>query len=223
MSPAPARRVVVLISGRGSNMQRLIEHSRAAGVPYEVVAVLSDQPAAPGLALARDLGCTVQSLAAKGYADRPAYDAALADAIESHAPDLVVLAGFMRILTAACVRRFEGRMLNIHPSLLPLYPGLHTHRRVLAAHASVHGATVHFVTAELDAGPAVVQGRFDVGPDDDEISLRLRVQGVEHRIYPPAVEWFCGGRLEQRGGRAWLDGTWLREPVQWSDTAGEAS
>jgi phosphoribosylglycinamide formyltransferase-1 len=223
VSPAPARRVVVLISGRGSNMQRLIEHSRAAGARYEVVAVLSDQPAAPGLALAREFGCTVKSLGAKAYADRSAYDAALADAIQDHAPDLVVLAGFMRILTAAFVRRFEGRMLNIHPSLLPLYPGLHTHRRVLAARESVHGATVHFVTAELDGGPAVIQGRVDVDRDDDEISLSRRVQGVEHRIYPLAVDWFCGGRLEQRDGRAWLDGTWLREPIQWSDTARESS
>jgi phosphoribosylglycinamide formyltransferase-1 len=213
----------VLISGRGSNMQRLVEHSRAAGAPYEVVAVLSDQAAAPGLALARDLGCTARWLGAGGYADRPTYDAALADAIESHAPDLVVLAGFMRILTPAFVRRFEGRTLNIHPSLLPLHPGLHTHRRVLAAQETAHGATVHFVTAELDAGPAVLQGRLDVGPDDDESSLRRRVQGIEHRIYPAAVEWFCSGRLEQRDGRAWLDGNWLREPVQWGESVGATS
>ena len=183
MRPAPARRVVVLISGRGSNMQRLVEHSRAAGAPYEVVAVLSDQAAAPGLALARDLGCTARWLGAGGYADRPTYDAALADAIESHAPDLVVL----------------------------------------AAQETAHGATVHFVTTELDAGPAVLQGRLDVGPDDDESSLRRRVQGIEHRIYPAAVEWFCSGRLEQRDGRAWRDGNWLREPVQWGESGGATS
>jgi phosphoribosylglycinamide formyltransferase-1 len=213
------RTVVVLISGRGSNMQKLIERGNAPGSPYRVVAVLSDQPQAPGLEIARGAGVATAALSARDHADRAAYDAALAQAILVHEPDLVVLAGFMRILSAAFVRRFEGTLLNIHPSLLPNHPGLHTHRRVLEAGETLHGATVHFVSEALDAGPRIVQGRIAVGPEDDEVSLMRRVQRVEHRIYPLAVDWFCSGRLTQHEGRAWLDGAWLAEPVQWVESA----
>ncbi len=203
--------MVVLISGRGSNMRSLIEHSRDDGAPYAVTHVISDKPDAAGLEVARGLGVPAQALA--GTADRAAYDAALAAAIDACKPSLIVLAGFMRILSAQFVDRFAGRILNIHPSLLPKYPGLHTHRRVLAAHEREHGATVHFVTAQLDGGPPVIQARVAVEDGDDEASLAARVQVQEHRIYPLAVRWFSEGRLRYEAGHAWMDGRMLHEPV----------
>jgi phosphoribosylglycinamide formyltransferase 1 len=147
---------------------------------------------------------------------RAAYDAALAAAVNECSPSLVVLAGFMRILSPQFVADFAGRMLNIHPSLLPKYPGLHTHRRVLQAREAEHGATVHFVTEQLDGGPPVIQARIAVTAADDEASLAARVQTLEHRIYPVAVRWFCEGRLRCEDGRAWLDGRALNEPVQFT-------
>jgi phosphoribosylglycinamide formyltransferase-1 len=147
-------------------------------------------------------------------ADRTAYDRELAAAIADGSPSLIVLAGFMRILSAPFVMTFAGRILNIHPSLLPKYPGLHTHRRVLEAGETQHGATVHFVTEELDGGPRVIQGRVDVRAGDTESSLSLRVGAAEHRIYPLAVDWFCTGRLRFNEGQAWLDDRALIEPVQ---------
>lgn len=147
---------------------------------------------------------------------RAAYDAALVAAVNECSPSLVVLAGFMRILSPQFVADFAGRMLNIHPSLLPKYPGLHTHRRVLQAREAEHGATVHFVTEQLDGGPPVIQARIAVTAADDEASLAARVQTLEHRIYPLAVRWFCEGRLRYEGGRAWLDGRALDEPVQFT-------
>jgi phosphoribosylglycinamide formyltransferase 1 len=179
--------------------------------------VFSDKTAAAGLGLARALGVPAQALPAT--ADRAAYDMALADAIESCSPSLIVLAGFMRILSAEFVNRFEGRMLNIHPSLLPKYPGLHTHRRVLQAHDKEHGATVHFVTEQLDGGPAVIRARIAVGSQDDEASLAARVQVLEHRIYPLAVRWYCEGRLRLDAGRAWMDGRMMHEPIEFSESA----
>lgn len=211
---ASSRPVVVLISGRGSNMRCLVEQGRAPDSPYFVAGVFSDQATAPGLQLAHDLGVPALALPAAGFADRKAYDLALAAQVADGAPALVVLAGFMRILSAGFIARFPGRILNIHPSLLPQYPGLHTHRRVLAAGEREHGATVHFVTEELDAGPLILQGRVTVSADDDEARLAARVQAQEHKIYPLAVRWFCEGRLEQRDGRAWLDGAPLAHPVQ---------
>jgi phosphoribosylglycinamide formyltransferase-1 len=212
--------VVVLISGRGSNMRALVEHSRAQPAAYEVVRVLSDNPAAGGLALARDLGIAAAAVPASGAAvgnpsGRKEYDRRLAAAIDECAPALIVLAGFMRILSPEFVNRYEGRILNIHPSLLPQYPGLHTHRAVLTAGDPVHGATVHFVTAELDGGPPIIQAMVPVRPDDDETALAARVQAEEHRIYPLAVGWYCEGRLRCRDGRAWLDGKALDVPVQY--------
>jgi phosphoribosylglycinamide formyltransferase-1 len=194
-------------------MRTLVEQSREPAHPYRVAMVLSDQPAAPGLAVADGLGVPVRSLPAGRFADRESYDRALAAAIDEISPSLLVLAGFMRILSGAFVSRYADRLLNIHPSLLPKYPGLHTHRRVLAAHDPVHGATVHFVTAELDGGPRIIQARVDVHPDDDEAALAARVQAVEHVIYPMAVRWYCQQRLRCRDGRAWLDGSVLQAPV----------
>jgi phosphoribosylglycinamide formyltransferase-1 len=213
------RPIVVLISGRGSNMRALVEHSRAQASSYEVVRVLSDKPAAAGLTLAKDLGVAAAAVPASGSAagspsGRTEYDRRLAAAIDECAPALIVLAGFMRILSPEFVNRYAGRILNIHPSLLPKYPGLHTHRAVLAAGDAVHGATVHFVTAELDCGPPIIQAVVQVRPDDDEATLAARIQAEEHHIYPLAVGWYCEGRLRCREGRAWLDGEALGVPVQ---------
>ncbi len=200
-------------------MRALVEHSRGPASSYEVVRVLSDKPAAAGLALARDLGVAASAVPASGGApgnpDRAEYDQRLAAAIDECAPALIVLAGFMRILSPEFVNRYAGRILNIHPSLLPKYPGLHTHRAVLAAGDPVHGATVHFVTAELDGGPPIIQAVVQVRPDDDEATLAARVQAEEHHIYPLAADWYCAGRLRCREGRAWLDGAPLGAPVQY--------
>jgi phosphoribosylglycinamide formyltransferase 1 len=198
-------------------MRTLVERSADPGMGYRVAAVLSDQPDAGGLATAADFGIPARALPARGRggsdAARTAYDAELAAAIEEHAPSLIVLAGFMRILSPQFVARFPGRILNIHPSLLPKYPGLHTHRRVLEAHEQEHGATVHFVTAALDAGPPVIQGKLSVQPGEDADQLAARVHVLEHRIYPLAVRWFCTGRLRYSQGQAWLDGKILSAPV----------
>jgi phosphoribosylglycinamide formyltransferase-1 len=217
LNGAAARQpVVVLISGRGGNMRALTEQSRAPSAAYSVVAVLSDQAEAGGLTVARDLNIDAQALPAPNGMKRADYDRSLAAAIETHQPALIVLAGFMRILSAEFVMRFSGRILNIHPSLLPKYPGLHTHRRALEAGDAEHGATVHFVTEELDGGPAIVQARVRTLPDDTEDSLAARVQVQEHLIYPLAVNWFCSGRLRLAAGQAWLDGRALTQPLQYS-------
>jgi phosphoribosylglycinamide formyltransferase-1 len=198
-------------------MRALVERGLEHPAPYRVTLVLSDQPAAPGLAAARDFGVMARAVPAGPSADRGSYDRSLAEAIDVCAPDLIVLAGFMRILSAEFVDRYAGKILNIHPSLLPKYRGLHTHRSVLAAHDTVHGATVHFVTAELDGGPPVIQARVEVRPDDDEATLAARVQAQEHKIFPLAVTWYCEGRLRCRDGRAWLDGSALEEPVLYDE------
>jgi len=195
-------------------MLALIEQSRRAESAYSVGAVFSDRADAAGLEAAHGLNVAAAALPFRKGSDRVAYDRELAAAIREHAPSLVVLAGFMRILSAQFVDAFAGKIMNIHPSLLPKYPGLHTHRRVLEAKDAEHGATVHFVTAQLDAGPAIVQGRVHVAPDDTESSLAARVQRQEHRIYPLAVRWFCEGRLRCTDSQAWLDGRLLREPLQ---------
>jgi phosphoribosylglycinamide formyltransferase-1 len=207
--------IVVLISGRGSNLRALVESSRDAAVGYEVAAVLSDQPAAPGLDVARDLGIPSQAIVPPAGIPRADADREMAAAIDAHAPSLIVLAGYMRILSAPFVAHYAGRILNIHPSLLPKFPGLHTHRRVLEAHEPQHGATVHFVTERLDAGPAIIQARVNVKLDDDEESLAARVQAQEHRIYPLAVRWYCEGRLRYAQEQAWLDGMPLTAPIQY--------
>jgi phosphoribosylglycinamide formyltransferase-1 len=196
------KRIVILISGRGSNMVAIAERCRSEGWPADVVAVVSNRPGAAGLAWAKERGIDTVVVDHKAHASREAFDAALAAAIDAHAPDLLLLAGFMRILGADFVRRYEGRMLNIHPSLLPAFPGLHTHRRALDAGCQIAGATVHFVTPELDHGPIVMQAAVPVHPGDDEHTLAARVLAREHVIYPLAVRWFCEGQLElQNDGR----------------------
>ncbi len=207
--------IVVLISGRGSNMRALVERSGDPATAYRVAAVFADQPAAAGLAIARDLGVPAHLVAADKSDSRAQYEEQLAVAIDRYAPSLIVLAGFMRILSPEFVRRYEGRILNIHPSLLPRFPGLHTHQRAIDAHEEQHGATVHFVTGKLDGGPAVIQARVRVEREDDAQSLAARVQVLEHRIYPLAVRWFCTGRLHYARGSAYLDGMVLSSPVQY--------
>jgi phosphoribosylglycinamide formyltransferase 1 len=207
--------IVVLISGRGSNMRALVERSHDPAMGYEVAAVFAERADAAGLAMARDLGVPAELVAPGKSAARVEYEAVLAGAIDRYAPSLVVLAGFMRILSGDFVARYAGRILNIHPSLLPKYPGLHTHQRALDARDPRHGATVHFVTEELDGGAAIIQARVHVEPDDDAASLAARVQVLEHRIYPLAVCWHATGRLRYDGGRAWLDGQVLAAPVQY--------
>jgi phosphoribosylglycinamide formyltransferase-1 len=217
LSVSQARKpVVVLISGRGSNMLALVEDSRRADCPYSIAAVVSDRADAAGLDAARRQSIAAVALPYQKGTDREAYDRQLAAAIRRHDPFLVVLAGFMRILSAEFVATFAGKILNIHPSLLPKYPGLHTHRRALEAKDLEHGVTVHFVTAQLDAGPAIVQARVAVAPGDTESSLFARVQVHEHRILPLAVRWFCEGRLRCKENQAWLDDQRLREPVQYA-------
>lgn len=188
--------VVILISGRGSNMRSLVE----AALPGRIAAVLSNRADAGGLEYARGRGIATEVVDHKAFATRDAFDDALAAAIDGRSPDLVVLAGFMRVLGAAFVRRYEGRLLNIHPSLLPAFPGLHTHERALAAGVKIHGATVHFVTPELDHGPIVVQAAVPVLPGDDAETLAARVLRQEHVIYPRAVRWFLEGKLAVENG-----------------------
>ena len=198
--------VVVLISGRGTNMCVLADQARAGNLPIEMRVVISDRPDAPGLQLARERGIATASLALRDFPSRDAFDARLADLVDSYQPKLVVLAGYMKILSPAFVRRFTDRLLNIHPSLLPKYPGLHTHRRALDAQDAQHGASVHFVIDELDSGPIVIQGRVPILPSDSEDSLAARVHRVEHIIYAKAVDWFARGRLTMNNGKAYLDG-----------------
>jgi phosphoribosylglycinamide formyltransferase-1 len=211
------KNIVILISGGGSNMAAIVQTAQRdnwqAKYGARVAAVLSNKADARGLVFAREQGIATQVLDHKAYASREAFDAALMAAIDAHQPALVVLAGFMRILSPAFVDAFEGRMVNIHPSLLPRHRGLHTHRRVLEAGEREHGASVHFVTRELDGGPVVLQARVPVRDDDDEASLAARVLEQEHRIYPAAIGWFAAGRLRYRDGAAWLDGRRLDHPV----------
>ncbi len=193
-------RVVVLISGRGSNLQALVE----AAIP--VTAVLSNRPGAAGLTFAAERGIATQVVDHRDFPDRDSFDAALAEAIDAQGADLVVLAGFMRVLTAAFVRRYAGRLMNVHPSLLPAFPGLDTHARALAAGAKLHGCTVHFVTEVLDEGPIVAQAAVPVLDDDAPDTLAARVLRQEHRLLPAAVCWFLEGRLEVNGSRVRLRG-----------------
>lgn len=188
--------VVLLISGRGSNMEAIV---RAAIPGMRVAAVISNRPGAAGLDFAAANGIATAVLDHKTFSSREAFDAALSELIDGFRPDLVILAGFMRVLGEGFVRRYEGRLLNIHPSLLPSFPGLHTHRRALESGVRIHGATVHFVTPSLDAGPIVIQAAVPVFDGDDESTLAARVLAEEHRIFPQAVKWFVEGRLRIEG------------------------
>lgn len=206
--------VVILISGTGSNMLRLAELARLGELPIDIKAVISDRADARGLQTAAALGIRTQTLSPKQFAERAQFDAALADLVSSHAPQLVVLAGFMRILSGDFIRRFVNHMLNIHPSLLPKYRGLHTHQRALEAGDHEHGASVHFVTEELDGGPVIIQARVPVLAGDTEQTLAQRVLQQEHHIYPEAVRLFASDRLKSLQGKVWLDGQELAQPLQ---------
>ncbi len=196
--------LVVLISGTGSNMLSIARHCEADRWPARIAAVMSNRPDARGLGMARELGLGTECVDHRAYADRGEFDAALAERIAHYEADWVVLAGFMRVLGAAFVRRFAGRLVNIHPSLLPAFAGLHTHRRALEAGVRLHGATVHLVTESLDAGPIVAQAAVRVRDDDDEASLAARVLAMEHRLYPAAMRWLVEGRIAFEGNRARL-------------------
>jgi phosphoribosylglycinamide formyltransferase-1 len=214
MSDAAARLpIVVLISGTGSNLRAIAARVADGTLPVEIRAVVSDKPDAKGLAWAASRGIATVALPARDYPDRASFDRALADAVSRFAPGLVVLAGFMRILGDEFVDRFAGRLVNIHPSLLPKYRGLHTHRRALEAGDREHGASVHFVTRELDGGPVVLQARVPVRDDDDESTLAARVLEEEHLIYPECIGWFAAGRLHLQDGAVVLDGRRLAAPV----------
>ena len=210
-------RAAVLISGSGSNLQAIIDEVAAGRLDLELCTVLSNRPDAAGLDRARKAGIATLCLSHRDYAERERYDAALIGALHPYRPDLVILAGFMRILTGTFVTHFSGRILNIHPSLLPKFPGLDTHQRVIDAGEKWHGCTVHFVTEDLDGGPPVIQGRVPVLAGDSADELAARVLAVEHRIYPEAARMFAAGRLEYRDGAAWLDGTRLDEPLQFQE------
>ena len=194
------KNIVILISGRGSNMEAIVQRCAAEAWPARVASVIANRADAGGLQFASTQGIATQVVEHRAFATREAFDDALAMAIDAHAPDLVVLAGFMRILGAAFVRRFEGRLLNIHPSLLPLFPGLHTHQRAIDAGCKLAGATVHFVTPELDHGPIVIQSVVPLLPGDDAQTLSARVLATEHQIYPLAVRWFVDDTLRIEGG-----------------------
>ena len=194
------KNIVILISGRGSNMEVLVRACTAEQWPARIAAVISNQAQASGLSFAAAQGIPTAVVDHKNFPDRNRFDAALAQKIDEFAPDLVVLAGFMRILTPAFVERYEGRLLNIHPSLLPAFPGLHTHEQALAAGVKLHGATVHFVTSQLDHGPIVMQAAVPVLADDNADTLAQRVLKVEHQIYPQAVRWFIQAQLNINQG-----------------------
>jgi phosphoribosylglycinamide formyltransferase 1 len=214
-----ALRLAILISGAGSNMVAIAQACRDGHIPAQVAVVISDQPAAGGIQRARDLGLPVAIVDAaafrrEGSLNRSQFEAGLEAQFRAHGADLVILAGFMRVLSGEFVARRPGRILNIHPSLLPLYPGLDTHSRVLAAGDREHGVTVHFVTAELDGGPAIIQAPVPVLPADDVQRLSARVHAAEHIIYPMAIQWLASGRLQWNGGRPTLDGRALDAPVR---------
>jgi phosphoribosylglycinamide formyltransferase-1 len=200
-APIRKKRVAILISGRGSNMVSLIEAARAPDYPAEIVLVLSNRPDAAGLVRAREAGIPASAIDHKTFPDRARFDAALQAELEAAGVELIVLAGFMRILTDAFVEAWAGRMINIHPSLLPLFKGTHTHERALEAGVRLHGCTVHYVVPELDAGPIVAQAAVPVLPGDDADTLSARVIVQEHRLYPAALALIAGGGAVLDGGR----------------------
>lgn len=230
MAPRPHRRgrrrgeihltgklsAAVLVSGGGTNLQAFIDEIGEGRLALELAVVISNNPDAGALERARRAGIASACVQNAHYAGRAEFDEALASAVDRYQPDLLLLAGFMRILTTAFVKRYAGRILNIHPSLLPRFPGLNTHQRAIDAGERVHGSTVHFVTEELDAGPRIMQGRVPVLPDDTAESLGSRVLTVEHKIYPASAALFAAGRVAYREGEVWLDGQPLKEPLQYT-------
>lgn len=205
--------VAVLVSGFGSNLQALLDAAGEGRLNVEFRLVASDRPDAPGLKRARRAGLPTAALPPDEFADRAAWNIALDTALHESGAELVVLAGFMRVLGADLVRAWQGRILNVHPSLLPLHRGLHTHRRALQAGDRMHGTSIHFVTEELDGGPVVLQARVPVLPGDDEERLNARIQAREHEVYPRVVQWIADGWLEWRDDGPWLFGRRLVEPV----------
>jgi phosphoribosylglycinamide formyltransferase-1 len=214
MSAARKIRLVVLISGRGSNLQAILDQAASGELPAEIAAVISNRPGVAGLERAKRAGVPALELDHKNFPDRPEFEAALIESIDGYRPDLVILAGFMRVLTAGLTEHYRGRLFNIHPSLLPKFRGLHTHERAIAAGETEHGASIHFVTSELDGGPVIVQARVPVLPGDDPDTLAARVLEQEHRLYPLAISWFAEGRLRQDGERVLFDGQPLAEPLR---------
>jgi phosphoribosylglycinamide formyltransferase-1 len=197
---------VVLVSGSGTNLQALLDGAADGSLGAEVAGVVSNRPGAYALERARAAGVATQVVDHTAFPDRESYDAVLAEAVAAFRPDLVVLAGYMRIMTPEFVARFHGRMINVHPSLLPAFPGLHTHRKAIEAGCRIHGTTVHFVTEDLDAGPIIAQAATGIAPEDTPETLARRVQSLEHRILPQAVRWFAEDRLTVRDGRVQLAG-----------------
>lgn len=220
MSAARKIRLVVLISGRGSNLQAILDQAASGELPVEVAAVISNRPGVQGLERAQRAGVPTLELDHQPYADRPAFEAALIERIDQYQPDLVILAGFMRVLTAGFTEHYRGRLFNIHPSLLPKFRGLHTHERAIAAGEDEHGASIHFVTAELDGGPVIVQARVPVLSGDDPDILAARVLEQEHRLYPQAIRWFAEGRLQLMGEQVCFDGAVLEQPLQLEQDGG---
>ena len=209
--------LVVLISGSGSNLQAIIDQA-AAGLAVEIRAVVSNRPGVRGLERAEAAGIATRVLDHKAFPDRESYDLALADLLDEFQPQLVILAGFMRILSPLFIQRFRGRMLNIHPSLLPKYRGLHTHQRALDAGDSEHGASVHYVTEELDGGPLILQARVAIEPEDNAERLAERVLAKEHIIFPMVIRWIAEGRLTLTEGRVIKDGKALKKRLYLTDT-----
>ena len=208
-------RVAILISGRGSNMAALIEAAKEKNFSAEIVLVLSNRPEAVGLGIARAAGIATAVVDHTTYGkDRVAFDAAMQTVLEQHRIELICLAGFMRLLTTTFVQQWQGRMINIHPALLPAFKGLDTHKRAIEAGATVHGATVHFVVPEMDAGPIILQGAVTVRPDDTEQALAARVLAVEHRIYPQALRLVAEGRVRIVDGRCLIDGLPVPDAAQ---------
>ena len=206
-------RAAILISGSGSNLQAFIDRAASRELALDIATVFSSCAEAYGLTRAAEAGINTCCIEHADYADRESFDRALAHELDQHRPDLLVLAGFMRILSPWFVDHYAGKILNIHPALLPAYPGLNTHQRVLDAGEEWHGSTVHFVTDELDGGPRVLQGRLPMDSGESAEQLAKRVQAVEHQVYPEAANWFAEGRLEFRDGNAVFDGKMLTEPV----------
>jgi phosphoribosylglycinamide formyltransferase-1 len=215
MSEAAAISAAVLISGSGTNLQAFIDQVDDGKLDIDIAVVISNKPDATGLKRARKAGIPVECVEHEAYPDRESFDTALIEALDRYSPDLIIMAGFMRILTPVFINHFAGRIFNIHPSLLPRYPGLDTHQRAIDAGDEWHGSTVHFATEELDGGPRIIQGTVPVEPGDTASSLASRVLKVEHRIYPKAVALFAARRLVYRDGAAYLDGTRLDEPLQY--------
>jgi phosphoribosylglycinamide formyltransferase-1 len=206
-------RLAILISGRGSNMATIARECQQHRIAATVSVVISDRPGVAGITTARDMGIETHVVSRNSAVNRDAFEHSLAEAMDTHTPDLVVLAGFMRVLSAPFVQRYAGRMINIHPSLLPKYTGLHTHQRVLDAGDAEHGASVHYVTPELDGGPVILQSRVPVKTGDTESSVAARVMATEHVIYPRVIGWIADGRLKWNQGHPMLDGKLLAQPI----------